>query len=151
MAAQVIQTISLLALSYTSLIDSANSSLICDYHGNCLCPDDVLTFVCRVSGLGAAATVWTGSILFNCPNSANEVILRHRRFEDIDGVNGVCNDGEVVAYSIEATNNSYISRLNVTVSPEMKNGDVQCIQEGPGTNSTSVGACPLKLTFSSGE
>ena len=145
MAVRVIKTISLLTLSYTSLI-SANNSLNCDYHGNCLCPDDVLAFVCSVS-IGVA-TVWTGSF-FNCPNFGNQIVLRHSRFES--GVSGACNDGEVIAYSIEATNDSYTSQVNVTVSPEMQNGTVECIQDGPGTNVTSVGTCPFKLTLATGK
>ena len=144
-----VATILLLILSYIISLISANNSLNCDYQGNCLCPDDVVTFLCNVSA--GAATVWKGStsIFFNCPDSQNEIILRHYRFED--GISGTCNDGEVIAYSIEFTNNSYISQLNVTVSPEMQNGTVECIQDGPGTNVTSVGACPFKLTFPSGK
>ena len=112
--------------------------------------EDVLTlnFLCSVSD--GAATVWKGSI-FSCPNSQNEILLRHSRFEDGPGISGTCNDGEVIAYSIESTNNSYISQLNVTISPEMQNGTVECIQDGPGANVTSIGACPFKLTFASGK
>ena len=79
--------------------------------------------------------------------------MRHSRFEDEPGISGICNDGEVIAYSIESTkfNNNYISQLNVTVSPEMHNGTVECIQDGPGASVTSIGACPFKLTFASGK
>ena len=148
MAVQVFATISLLTLSYIISSISAYNSLNCDYQGDCLCPDDVLTFLCNVSD--GAATVWKGSIFNDCPNSQHEIVLRHSRFEDEPGISGTCNDGEVIAYSIESTNNSYISQLNVTVSPEIQNGTVECIQDGPGANVTSIGVCPFKLTFASG-
>ena len=147
MAVRAIATILLLTLSYIISLISANNSLNCDYQGNCLCPDDVLTFLCNVSD--GVATVWKGSI-FDCPNIENQIVLRHSRFKE--GISVPCNDHrKVIAYSIESTNNSYISQLNVTVSPEMQNLTVECIQDGPGTNVTSIGACPFKLTFASGE
>ena len=89
------------------------------------------------------ATVWRGSI-FNCPNHGNEIILRHNNFENEVNI-GTCNDRKVVAYSSEVTNDSiYSSQLNVTVTPEMHNETVECIQDG--FNETSVGTCTLILT-----
>lgn len=130
-----IKVISLLTLYYTSLI-SANNSLHCGYRDKCLCPEDVLTFVCNVSD--GIATVWKGSI-FNCSTSGNEIILRHSKFED--GINGTCNHETVVAYSTEVTNISYTSQLSVIVSPEMNNGTVECIQDD--LNVVFIGACTL--------
>ena len=139
MAASVTKMISMLTL-YSSLT-SANNLLHCNYyHGNCiLCPEDVVAFVCSVSD--GVATVWRGSI-FDCSSSGNEILLRHFKFES--GTSGTCNDGEIAAYSTEVTNNSYSSQLNVTVSPEMHNGTVECIQDS--FNETSVGTCTLILT-----
>ena len=42
------------------------------------------------------------------------------------------------------TNSSYSSRLNVTVTPEMHNGTVECIQDD--FNETFIGTCTLTLT-----
>ena len=139
MAVPVTKVISLLTLCYTSLI-SANNSLNCDYRDQCLCPDDVLTFICSVSD--GAATIWRGSFFSDCPDtSGSEIILRHYKFEG--GVSGTCSNGAVVAYSTEVTNNSYTSQLNVTVSPAMHNGSIECIEDG--FNATSVGTCTLIL------
>ena len=136
MAALDIKVILLLTLFYTSLISANDNSLNCDHHDKCLCPEDVLTLVCSVSY--DVATVWKGTI-FNCPSSGNEIVLRHSRFEG--GITGSCNDGALVAYSTEVTNNSYTSQLNVTVSQEMNNGTIECIKEG--VNVISVGICTL--------
>ena len=131
----------IILLCSTSLI-SANNLLHCNYYQNCdcICPEDVVAFDCSVSG--GLATIWRGSI-FNCPNSGNQIILRHRNFEN--GVSGGCNDGEIVAYGSEITNKSYSSQLYVTVSPEMHNGTVECIQWGAET-SAGTSTCTLILT-----
>ena len=140
MAAPITIVISMVSL-YTSLI-SANNVLHCNYyHGNYIsCPEDVIEFVCSVTD--GVATVWRGSI-FDCPSSGNEILLRHFKFES--GTSGTCNDGKIAAYSTEVTNNSYSSQLNVTVSPEMHNGTVECIQDS--FNETSVGICTLILAM----
>ena len=55
MAALITKVIFMLSLC-TSLI-SANNLLHCNYHRNhILCPEDVIVFVCSVSG--GVATVW---------------------------------------------------------------------------------------------
>ena len=121
---------------------SANNLLHCNCYqiSDCICPEDVVVFVCSVSG--GVATIWRGSI-FNCPSNGNQIVLRHRNFEN--GVSGKCNDGEIIAYSSEITNNSYSSRLNVSVTPEMHNGTVECIQPQEGFTETSAGICTLIL------
>ena len=143
MAAPVVKVISLLTLYYTSLT-SANSTLTCDYHDKYLCPDDVLTFVCSASD--GAATIWRGSFFTDCPDTGgSEIILRHSRFEN-GSYSATCNDGTVIAYSTEVINNSYISQLNVTVSPDLDTGTVKCSldrQQGE----ISVGTCTVILAI----
>ena len=137
MAALIAEVISMLCLC-TSLMSAQKNSLNCNYQSNHLCPEDVVVFDCSVSG--GVATIWRGSI-FNC--HGNQIVLRHHNnFEN--GVSGICNDGDIVAYSSEVANNSYSSRLNVTVSSEMHNGTVECIQDD--FNETFVGTCTLILT-----
>jgi hypothetical protein len=139
----LISMIRLVILLYniTSLI-SANNLLHCYYYqnGDCICPEDVVVFVCNVSG--GVATVWRGSI-FNCPTSGNQILFRHNILKNEDEVSGTCNDGDIIAYSSEVTNNKYSSRLNVTVSSEMHNGTVECIQQD--FNEVSIGTCTLIL------
>jgi hypothetical protein len=144
MAAAVVKVISMLTLYYTSLT-SANNNLLPQYV--CLCPEDILVFVCGVSG--GVATVWKGTI-FNCPGFGNEITLRHSAFEN--GVSealptGTCNVGSIVAYNIavDVANNSYSSQLNITVSPEMHNGTVECSKENFDLTSDTVGAYTLIL------
>jgi TctA family transporter len=137
-----LKVISMLSL-YASLI-SANNLLHCDYQlqseSTRVCPEDVVVFVCNVSG--GVATVWRGSI-FNCPTSGNQILFRHNIFKNEDEVSRICNNGDIIAYSSEVTNNSYSSQLNVIVSPEMHNGTVECIQQD--FNEISIGTCTLIL------
>ena len=139
MATLITKVISMLL--YTNLISTNNllhNVIDCDHQRNIiLCPEDIVVFVCSISG--GVATVWTGSI-FNCPNSGNQLLLRHRSFEN--GTSRTCNDGDIVAYSSEVTNISYSSRLNVMVTPEMHNGTIECIQPEEGS---TVGTCTLIL------
>ena len=132
MAAAAFTVISILALYYCISLTSANNLLHC---GNCLCPEGVLVFSCHVNG--GVATVWKGNI-FNCSGNGNEITLRHSVFNDrISKRTGSCNDGNIVAYNIDLTNNIYSSQLNIAISPEMHNGTVECIQYR-GRNSTYV-------------
>ena len=140
MEATVGKTVLVLFLYYfcTSLT-SANNSLHC---GNCIHPEAILVCVCSVSD--GAATVWKGSI-FNCPSNGNQIVLRHSSFENKLTVTRACNDGAVVAYSTDVMGNIYSSQLNITVSPEMHNGTVECIQDLLNATSVTVGTYTLRL------
>ena len=118
---------------------SANNSIHC---GKCIHPEAILVCVCSVSD--GAATVWKGSI-FNCPSNGNQIVLRHSSFENRLTVTRACNDGAVVAYSTDVMGNIYSSQLNITVSPEMHNGTVECIQDLPNATSVTVGTYTLRL------
>ena len=138
MAAAVVKVISMLTLYYyysTIPLTSANNLLLQYDYNYCRhpCPEDILVFVCSVSGGGA--TVWEGSI-FNCRYNTNEIILRHSALDNGVTEARTCNDGNIVVYDIDVTNNTYSSQLNVTVSLEMHNGTVKCIHDT--LNATSV-------------
>ena len=140
MAAAVVEVISMLSLYYAISLSSANL-LRC---GSCFCPEGILVFSCSVNGGGA--TVWKGSV-FNCHgNNRNEITLRHSEFDNgVSEATGSCNDGNIVAYNIDVTNNIYSSQLNVTISPEMHNETVECIQYRVNSTSVTVGAYTLIL------
>ena len=137
MAAAVVEVISMLTLYYYTSLSSANNLL--PHYDSCLCPEGILVFVCSVNG--GVATVWKGTI-FNCPS--NEITLRHSAFEN---ATGTCNDGNIVAYNIDVdiANNSYSSQLNVTVSPEMHNGTIECVRDKFDLTSVTVGTYTLIL------
>ena len=138
MAAAVVEVISMLTLYYYTSLASANNNLLVQYD-SCLCPEDVLVFVCSVNGGGA--TIWRGSI-FSC-HQGSQIILRHSIFGN--GVRRTCNDDNIVVYDIDVTNNTYSSQLNITVSPEMHNGTVKCIHDTLNATSVLVGAYTLIL------
>ena len=71
------------------------------------------------------ATTWTGS-LFDCGNG---ITLRHSRFES--GTVGECNNGEVIARSIEVMDTvkgsrCYVSQLNFIASRDHNNETIMC-------------------------
>ena len=124
-------------MSYELKTSASNNSLQCDHHIDCICPGNTVVFECNV--VGAIATVWKGSF-FDCPS--NSIVLRHSVFTP--GINGTCNNGEIVANGIEVINNIYSSQLAVTVNPDMNNGSVECIRDG--STEMTIGTCPLLLT-----
>ena len=86
------------------------------------CPGHTLTLECTTVGPGI--TVWRGSA-FNC--SGNNILLRHSQFMSPYGVNGTCNNGEIIGYSLRVTaDNCFTSLLNVTVSPGLIGQTIQC-------------------------
>ena len=88
----------------------------------CTCPGHTLILECTTVGPGI--TVWRGSA-FNC--TGNSILLRHSQFMSPQGVNGTCNNGTIVGYSLRViTDNCFTSQLNVTVSPGLIGSTVQC-------------------------
>ena len=85
------------------------------------CPGDVLTTECTITGDGT--TVWRGTAI-QC--DYGEIILIHNRFSGPRYPIATCNDGAIVAQALGVINDSYISQLNVTVSPELNNTTVEC-------------------------
>lgn len=61
-------------------------------------------------------------------------------------VTGECNDGAVVAHSVESSDNRYTSLLNVTIMPEMLNEtDIVCAHRTTSAT-TIVGQILLDIT-----
>ena len=84
------------------------------------CPGDVLTTECAITGGGI--TVWQGTALqCDC-----RILLRHSRFGELRSPTVSCNNGAIAARGLGVVNGSYISQLNVTVSPELNNTTVEC-------------------------
>ena len=139
MVAAVVEVISMLTIIIC--LTSANNLLLQYDNNYCRhpCPEDILVFLCINFG---GATVWKGSI-FNCPGSGNEITLRHSALENAAGT---CNDGNIVIYNIDITNNTHSSQLNVIVSPEMHNETVECIHDTLNATSVLVGTYTLILT-----
>ena len=86
------------------------------------CPGDTLTYTCTIAGPGN--TIWSGTA-FDCSSKSDEIILRHSQFGI--GTFGNCNDGAITAQSLGVVDSScYSSQLNVTVSSDMNNQNIQC-------------------------
>ena len=73
----------------------------------------------------ASATIWKGTILDECDNSA--IILRHSSFHDRVIHNRTCQDiGLVIVRPISSDNYSYTSHLVLIVSEFLSNRSIVC-------------------------
>ena len=91
------------------------------------CPGELLVVECSV--MGGSATVWQGTALEQCMhNTEKGIILRHSQFHVPGKNSGSCANEAIVARAIGVVNNSYVSELSVTVTPEMNNKTVECVQ-----------------------
>ena len=97
------------------IIDAVSTS-------GCVCPGDILSYECTVTGTERGATIWTGSA-FNC----YEIVLYHYRFNT--GTNRTCNNGAIVGRSLSIEGNNYTSQLNVTVKPDTAGKTIGCIHD----------------------
>ena len=116
------------------------SELLLLNESNCICPGQTLTYECVVEGGGT--TVWQGSAL-NCL-SDTRFLLRHSQF-DSGITDKECNNGSIVAHSVRVVDDSYISQLNVKVSPEMNNKTVECLYDD-GTMTALIGISTVTIT-----
>ena len=71
--------------------------------------------------------MWQGTEVFDCPNQANEIILRHISFDS--SVMGECNAGGIVGQSLRVDGNCYTSQLSVVYSESLKGKNVTCIHD----------------------
>ena len=102
---------------------SAENEFLAPPNFICGCPGQVLTYNCTVDGTRGMATLWSGTA-FNCSGNANEIILRHNKF---NGTSKACNQGAITAQSVGAQDNMYFtSQLQVTVSSGLNNKTVEC-------------------------
>ena len=117
-----------------------------------------MAYECTVCGEGA--TVWTGS-LFAC--ASNEIVLRHRKFENVTVTTaGECNNGAVTAHSIGTLGRSvknsrcFLSLLNVSANTPANNKTITCLHVD-GINETVIdtltasfttGTCKSKIVYS---
>ena len=99
----------------------------------CVCPGYDVIYKCTAKGEAGGATVWQGTA-FDC--LSNEITLLHSRFTSLNSETfGVCNNGAIVAKSIEVENNCYTSQLTINkLSVDMIGENIVCIYDGTITN-----------------
>ena len=87
----------------------------------CICPNHNISFQCTT--IGGGITVWQGSA-FHCPQSSDEIALRHAQFL---GSVGVCNDGAICAHAADIESpDCFISNLTVYITPALEGRTVTC-------------------------
>jgi hypothetical protein len=88
--------------------------------------------------------VWQGSA-FQCPQSSDEIALRHAQFL---GSVGVCNDGAICAHADSiSSQSSFVSNLIVYITPELEGRKVRC-EHDDGIAVVLVGSFTLNITRS---
>ena len=102
-----------------------------------------MSYTCTV--VGGLLTVWSGSA-FSCVGSGNEISLRHNDFQT---AKGICNNGAIVAYSIENVGSCYTSGLDVRLSTELQGQTITCNIDD-GSNPTEIGSAMLMVSTSLG-
>ena len=108
----------------------------------CICPNYNITFQCTTTGGGI--TVWQGSA-FHCPQSSDEIALRHAQF--LESV-GVCNDGAICAHADSILSpDCFISNLTVYITPALDGRTVRCEYDN-GITVTLVRSFTLNITKS---
>ena len=93
--------------------------------------------------IGIGNTLWRGST-FNCPDTTNEIILRHSQFSRSEGTSGNCNNGAIVARSVDVVGNCFRSQLDVNVSASFNNRNVQC-DHNSNTGTRRIGTSTLNV------
>ena len=100
---------------------SVDNQLESPPNATCACPGEVLTYTCIVNG--GNFTIWGGSA-FDCAKNKNLILLDHKGFNK--GTSEECNDGAIIAQSVDVFGPYFISKLSVTVSIELNNKTVNC-------------------------
>ena len=90
----------------------------------CVCPGDIVTYKCTITGRAADSTIWTGSALKDCGN--DQIILVHSRFSSAHRTVVTCNNGTIVGWSLHVENNTYTSQLIVTVTHDTAKKTIKC-------------------------
>ena len=109
-----------------------------------VCPGDLLTYECTITGgnlLGA--TTWTRTA-FSCSSSGNEIILLHAHSMYINRVY-ICNNGTIMARILSVEDNNYTSQLNVTVTPDTAGKTIKCLHDN-GSIATLVFSLVIPTT-----
>ena len=110
---------------------------------SCVCPGDVLTYTCTI--IGGGNTEWGGSA-FDCPDSSDQIILRHSQYTTEGGTFGNCNNNNIQARSVGVVDNSYTSQLNVTLNGNFpNNATVTCTHISNDQGETPVGSSHFTL------
>ena len=89
----------------------------------CVCPGDILTYECTVTGRPFEYTIWTGSAI-NCL-WGYEIFLPHYHFNESERTIRHCN-GAIVARSLYVIDNLYTSQLSVTLTPDIMGQTIKC-------------------------
>ena len=77
-----------------------------------------------VLGSAGGATVWMGTA-FDC--ATNDITLLHSAYKSERGAFGECNYGAIMARSLGAEDNYYISQLNVSVNSDFTGKTIICV------------------------
>ena len=120
------------------IIGNGQLTKIGDY---CTCPNRIATYKCVVNGTGF--TLWQGTA-FECPASENIIRLRHSEFSN--GTMGLCNNREIVGYSIRVgPGGTYTSQLNVSVNSNVINKTIECAHQSSALNITPIDSMTIAI------
>ena len=120
---------------------------------DCVCPGDIVMYECTVFGDFGGITVWTGDF-FRCSNGNQEIALVHSQFTDGPGEEAsstrtcISEDVRIVGRIIRVENGSFMSQLNVTLTPDsdiLAGTSIECAYDN-GTSVYPIGSATLNYT-----
>lgn len=111
----------------------------------CNCPGSTLVFECTTTSVREATTIWKGSLLTDCLETSNTIVLHHQEVEQ-KNVYGECNNGAVTATLHHVVNSSlYTSSLQINITHSMYGNSVICVHAfDDGEYPTVVGIEKIK-------
>ena len=72
----------------------------------------------------------TSSLKFvDCTGNQGRIVLPHSQFSRPQGIKISCNNGAIIARSLQSENGTYTSQLSVTVTPELIGDAIECAHD----------------------
>ena len=65
----------------------------------------------------------------NCTGNIDRLALPHSQFNRPQGTKRSCNNGAIIAWSLQGGNGTYTSQLSVTVTSELIGDVIECIHD----------------------
>ena len=71
----------------------------------------------------------TSSLFVDCTGNQGRIVLPHSLFSLPQGIKKSCNNGAIIARSLQSGNGTYTSQLSVIVTPKIKGDVIECAHD----------------------
>ena len=108
-----------------------------------------MIYKCTIMGKHGGSTIFRGrSFKFiNCTGNIDGLALPHSQFNCPQGTKRSCNNGAIIAQSLQGGNDTYTSQLSITVTSELIGDAIECAHNnGTDTSIKVVGIAIINDT-----